>query len=86
MAQEEALAYASGLYKCLAAVPEFYERNRAFGSSIYLDEVIFSPAVPFFRDDYGTLLETPFRASVITAAAPNARAVRENEPRSIPEI
>lgn len=86
MAQEEALSYASGLYPCLAKVPEFYTRNRALGSALYLDLAIFSPRVPFFRDDYLTLLESPILASVISAPAPNARAVAEHEPAARNQI
>jgi uncharacterized protein (TIGR02452 family) len=86
MAQEEALAYASGLYPCLAQVPAFYARNREFGSAIYLDLAIFSPRVPFFRDDYGILLEAPILASVISAAAPNARAIAEREPSAVGQV
>jgi len=79
-AQEEALARASGLYPCLLKAREYYERNRAHQSAIYLDLVIYSPLVPFFRDDSGALLERPILASVITAPAPNAAAVMQNEP------
>jgi len=79
-AQEEALARSSALYPCLLRAPEYYERNRAHHSSIYLDLIIFSPLVPFFRDDSGALLETPILASVISAPAPNAGAVADNEP------
>jgi uncharacterized protein (TIGR02452 family) len=79
-AQEEALARSSALYACLLRAPSYYERNRANRSAIYLDLVIFSPLVPFFRDDSGALLETPILASVITAPAPNAGAIAENEP------
>jgi uncharacterized protein (TIGR02452 family) len=86
MAQEESLAYASGLYPCLARIPSFYARNREFGSAIYLDLAIFSPRVPFFRDDYGLLLEAPILASVISAAAPNARAITEREPASVGRV
>ena len=77
MAQEESLAYASGLYPCLASQPDFYTRQRAFGSALYLDLAIFSPYVPFFRDEYDNLLEVTALASVITAAAPNRRALEE---------
>src|SRR5262249_1587085 len=35
---------------------------------------------PFFRDDSGALIETPIVASVISAPAPNAGAVADNEP------
>ena len=82
-AQEECLARASALYPCLLAAPEYYERNRVNKSAIYLDLVIFSPRVPFIRNDAGVLLERPFLASVITAPAPNAGAVAQSEPRNL---
>lgn len=85
-AQEEALARSSGLYPCLMKAPEYYERNRSNRSTIYLDLIIHSPSVPFFRDDRGTLLEKPIVCSVITAPAPNAGAVKQNEPHNIPAI
>ena len=85
-AQEEALARASALYHCLLAAPEYYERNRANRSAVYLDLVIFSPHVPFFRKDAGDLLEKPVLASVITAPAPNRGAVSQNEPRNLPLV
>jgi uncharacterized protein (TIGR02452 family) len=81
-AQEEALARASALYPSLLQAPQYYERNRANRSAIYLDLVIYSPHVPFFRNDDGALLEQPILASVITAPAPNAGAVHENEPHN----
>lgn len=81
-AQEEALARSSALYPCLLKAPQYYERNRANRSTIYLDLVIYSPLVPFFRIDDGVLLESPFLASVITAPAPNAGAVMQNEPQN----
>jgi uncharacterized protein (TIGR02452 family) len=79
-AQEEALARSSALYACLLCAPDYYERNRANYSAIYLDLVIFSPSVPFFRDDTGALLEAPILASVISAPAPNAGVVAQSEP------
>ncbi len=85
-APEEALARASALYHCLLAAPEYYERNRANRSAVYLDLVIFSPYVPFFRKDAGDLLEKPLLASVITAPAPNRGAVAQNEPRNLPLV
>lgn len=75
-AQEESLARSSGLYPCLLAVPEHYERNRANRSPLYLDLAIWSPHVPFFRDDDGGWLARPVLASVITCAAPNAGAIK----------
>jgi uncharacterized protein (TIGR02452 family) len=85
-AQEEALARSSGLYQCLLKAPQYYERNRANRSLIYLDLLIYSPLVPFFRNDDGVLLERPILASVITAPAPNAGAVMQNEPHNAAAI
>ena len=86
LAQEEALACASGLYPCLLKAPEYYERNRANRSALYLDLAIFSPLVPFFRDDTGALIEKPIFASVITAPAPNAGAIAQNEPVNLRQV
>ena len=86
LAQEEALACASGLYACLLKAPDYYERNRANRSALYLDLAIFSPLVPFFRNDDGTLLEKPLLASVITAPAPNAGAIAQNEPANLRQV
>jgi uncharacterized protein (TIGR02452 family) len=86
LAQEEALACASGLYPCLLTVPEYYERNRANRSALYLDLAIFSPLVPFFRNDEGLLLEKTILASVITAPAPNAGAIAQSEPANLCHI
>jgi uncharacterized protein (TIGR02452 family) len=85
-AQEEALARASALYECLLAAPEYYERNRGNRSAVYLDLIIYSPQVPFFRKDAGDLLEKPVLASVITAPAPNRGAVVQNEPGNLPLV
>lgn len=85
-AQEESLARSSALYPCLLAAPEYYQRNRECGTTLYLDLAIWSPAVPFFRDDTGALLDTPVRASVITAPAPNAGAVAKNQPAQLGEV
>lgn len=85
-AQEEALARASTLYPCLLKQPEYYERNRANRSALYLDLAIFSPDVAFFRDDSGALLAAPVVASVITAPAPNAGAIATNEPASMEQV
>src|SRR5215831_6900224 len=74
-AQEESLARSSGLYRCLLAAPGFYAFHRAQGDLRYSDRAIFSPAVPVFRDDDGTLLADPQLVSFVTAAAPNAGAL-----------
>ena len=76
MAQEESLARSSGLYHCLdkPEVAEYYRANRK-AEVFYTDHMIYSYAVPFFKDDDGNLLEEPFRASIITAPAPNAAEI-----------
>ncbi len=78
-AQEESLARSSALYPCLQVQPEHYARNRANKSAIYLDLAIYSPEVPFFRDDDGGWLDAPVPCSVITCAAPNAGALRQHD-------
>ncbi len=85
-AQEEALARSSALYPCLLTQPAYYDRNRANGSALYLDLAIYSPNVPFFRNDAGALLDSPVRSSIITAPAPNAGAVTQNRPDDVPMI
>ena len=85
-AQEESLARSSGLYPCLRRAADYYNRNRACGTALYTDHVIYSPDVPVFRSAAGALLSDPFLASFITAPAVNARVVRKKEPANIPRI
>lgn len=85
-AQEEALARSSALYPCLLTQPEYYERNRAHRSLLYLDLAIYSPSVPLFRMDDGQLLSAPACCSIITAPAPNAGAVHANQPEDVAKI
>ncbi|WP_437499802.1 TIGR02452 family protein [Sorangium sp. So ce1099] len=70
-AQEEDLARCSALYACLVEQRAYYEQNRASGSFLYTDHLIYSPDVPFFRDEQHALLERPFALSIITVPAPN---------------
>eukprot|EP00746_Dinoflagellata_sp_MGD_P164890 gnl/MRDRNA2_/MRDRNA2_93829_c0_seq1.p1 gnl/MRDRNA2_/MRDRNA2_93829_c0~~gnl/MRDRNA2_/MRDRNA2_93829_c0_seq1.p1 ORF type:complete len:547 (+),score=89.45 gnl/MRDRNA2_/MRDRNA2_93829_c0_seq1:81-1721(+) len=72
-AQEESLARASGLYVCLQGHnDDFYEPNRRNPKDgLYSHSMLYSPQVPFFRNDAGALC-LPWYASVITAPAPNA--------------
>ena len=87
-AQEESLARSSGLYHCLLGVPGFYSFHRSRGDLLYSDHVIFSPAVPVFRDEQGELLARPYPVSFVTAAAPNAGALGPGHPRAalLPEV
>ncbi|WP_328673010.1 TIGR02452 family protein [Streptomyces sp. NBC_00328] len=79
-AQEEALCRASALYTCLLRARGFYDHHRAHRDAFYTDRVIHSPGVPVFRDDRGRLLDEPFPAGFLTAAAPNAGVVLRTAP------
>ncbi|TDT42604.1 uncharacterized protein (TIGR02452 family) [Streptomyces sp. BK208] len=85
-AQEEALCRASALYTCLLRAPEFYDHHRAHRDPFYTDRVIHSPGVPVFRDDRGRLLDQPFSAGFLTAAAPNAGVVLRTAPERAAEL
>jgi uncharacterized protein (TIGR02452 family) len=87
-AQEEDLCRAFALYPCLEPHREYYQANRAAGSSLYTDHAIWSPEVPSFRDERGTLIEHPFPVSIITMPAPNRRHLtghpHESRPCALP--
>jgi uncharacterized protein (TIGR02452 family) len=72
-AQEEDLARGSALYACQLPQRAYYDANRACDSMLYTDHLIYSPDVPFFRDDRNGLLEAPFLVSIITAPRPRRR-------------
>lgn len=78
-AQEESLARASGLYACLRDHP-MYDRHRADRDPMYTSYAIYSPDVPIFRHDDGTLREQPYSCAFITAPAVNAKVVLERRP------
>lgn len=75
-AQEEALCRASGLFRCLERERDYYRANQEHPDTLYTDHAIWSPSVPFFRDDDHALLEAPFPLSVVTSPAPNTNALR----------
>ncbi|MBY8878335.1 TIGR02452 family protein [Actinacidiphila acidipaludis] len=85
-AQEEALCRASALYFCLLRAPEFYAHHREVRDPFYSDRVIHSPAVPVFRDDSGSLLNTPFTAGFLTSPAPNAGVIARTMPERSGEV
>ncbi|MFI0960085.1 TIGR02452 family protein [Streptomyces sp. NPDC021080] len=85
-AQEEALCRASALYTCLLRARGFYDHHRAHRDAFYTDRVIHSPGVPVFRDDRGRLLDEPFPAGFLTAAAPNAGVVLRTAPRRAADL
>jgi uncharacterized protein (TIGR02452 family) len=85
-AQEDSLARSSGLYPSLLTQPRFYDFHRKQDNLLYSDMMIYSPKVPVFRSDDGTLLEEPYNASFITSAAPNAGAIANNQPQRLEQI
>jgi uncharacterized protein (TIGR02452 family) len=84
-AQEESLARSSGLYACLEGHP-MYALHAAQGDPMYTSYSIYSPAVPVFREDDGTLREEPFLCAFITAPAVNAKVVLQRRPGHGPAI
>jgi len=85
-AQEESLARGSALYHCLLAAQPFYDHHRADPSLAYSDRVIYSPAVPVFRDGHDRLLPRPYPVAFLTCAAPNATQIRLRQPELIPAL
>ena len=79
-AQEECLARASGLYASINRMQRYYEINRECGTSLYTDHMIYSPAVPVFRNDNDELIDDPYFVSILTSPAVNYGAVIKNEP------
>jgi uncharacterized protein (TIGR02452 family) len=81
-AQEESIARSSALYPSIARHREMYEHGAKNPNPFSSDYMIYSPSVPFFRDDGGQLLEQPVTASVITAAAVDATRVPDRAMQS----
>lgn len=81
-AQEESLALCSGLYSCLLSpdVAKYYIENNKFKTGLYTNHLIYSHAVPVFRDeDTYSLLEEPYCVDIITCPAPNSRIATKND-------
>lgn len=78
-AQEESLARSSSLYACLTANFELYQHNRNGNSCLYSDWMIYSPKVPVFRNDDGSLVQKPYLVSFMTSPAVNAGVVKQRE-------
>lgn len=79
-AQEEDLCRCSGLYACLKSKPMFYNRNNLLEDNFYTHEIIYSPNVPFFRNDDNVLVEQVTPLSIITSPAPYAVGKPNNDP------
>lgn len=82
LAQEETIARSSSLYPCLRTCDSYYDAHRRNRNAFYSDDIIVSPAVPIFRSDDGTLLEAPYRVTILTSAAVNAGEVLKRDQRA----
>jgi uncharacterized protein (TIGR02452 family) len=76
--QEESLTRASALYPTIVNQTEMYRFALGNTSPLGSDYMIYSPDVPFFREDSGELMEEPFLVSFITAAAVQANKCAGN--------
>jgi uncharacterized protein (TIGR02452 family) len=86
IAQEESLALSSTLYAAQMANFEMYEYNRGHKTLLYSDYMIYSPKVPFFRNDDGGLLEHSYTMNVITSPAVNIGAIKVNRPHEMEQV
>ena len=81
--QEESLARSTALFACIrgARAEQFYAANKASNeqaggtAGLYTHGLLYSPAVPFLRDETGHLRQDIFTAAIITTPAVNAKAV-----------
>jgi uncharacterized protein (TIGR02452 family) len=85
-AQEESLARSSGLVACLRAAPEFYEFHRRQRDPLYSDHIVYSPAVPVFKDDSGAPLAEPYLVAFVTSPAPNAGELTPEKLALVPRV
>ena len=79
-AQEESLTRASGLFRCLEPHQDHYAEGRT-ADGYYTDSMLWSPGVPFIRNDSDLLIQPAIPVSVITAAAVNVGLLRQNRKR-----
>ena len=86
IAQEEDLCRCSGLYPCIKGKPIFYNENILCDNTYYTDNVIYSPKVPFIRNEHLRFLEEPFELSIITAPAPNVRSIEHPVEQELKDI
>ncbi len=76
-AQEESLCRATTLYPAIAAQSGFYKANKDWPNAIYSDAMLYSPDVLVIRDRHELLRRDPFPVGIVTAAAPNKKALIE---------
>ncbi|XZF12899.1 TIGR02452 family protein [Chitinophagaceae bacterium MMS25-I14] len=85
-AQEESIARVSGLYPCLSKDVTYYNYNRSRETMLYSDYMIYSPGVPVFKNEDGSLMNDFQSVSIITAAAVNAGELMRHTPEAANEI
>ena len=86
-AQEESLSRASALYLTqMKFFDDMYQYNRNRKTYLYSDRMIFSPQVPFFKDDNEQLLAKPYCMDIVTSPAVNVGAILSNKPAEQSEV
>lgn len=86
VAQEEDLCRGSALYRCLVQASDYYAAHRADDDPFYSHRVIYSPAVPVFRDDASRLMAVPFPVTFLTCPAPNVRRIARDVPARLAQV
>jgi uncharacterized protein (TIGR02452 family) len=86
IAQEEDLCRRSGLYLCTKNKPMFYNENILCDNCLYTNNMIYSPDVPFFRDEHLQFLEEPYLMSIISAPAPNLNGAATIDPVALRKV
>lgn len=84
-AQEESLARASALYPTLTKHQEMYSFNKHRHTYLYSDYMVYSPDVPFFRNDADELI-AHYPLSIITSPAVNVGAILQNKPSELVDV
>jgi len=78
VAQEECIARASGLYPCLLKAPDYYSFHRNQQNFLYSDHMIWSPRVPVFKHENGSVTNEVLCIGIVTSAAVNAGELQRN--------
>lgn len=84
--QEECLSRESGMYLCIKQFDEMYNNRLNYQNGLYTDYMIYSPFVPFFKDDNFKLMDKPVFLSVITSPAVNKRTLMENKNHNLSKV
>ncbi len=85
-AQEESLSRSSALYPSLLTQRKMYDFHRQLKTCLYSDHMIYSPNVPFFKNDEGENLDLFYTASILTSPAVNVGVIKRQEPQNITKI